>query len=154
MFLKKWRNIIELKKYHWKFVAVKNLLLSTIWALTFYEQQETFFGVLVKLCFAKVLKRFNNKIKFSKKQISVLSSVSWVFERLMQKQIVSYLNKFLLLYICGTEQAFYFTIETWRIYLDSKGYSRAFLMDLSNGFDTIDYINALGKFYSVTLQIS
>ena len=72
----------------------------------------------------------------------------------MQKQIVSYLNKFLLLYICGTEQAFYFTIETWRIYLDSKGYSRAFLMDLSNGFDTIDYINALGKFYSVTLQIS
>lgn len=112
MFLKKWRNIMEIKKY-WKFVAtVKNLLLSTIWALTLYEQRETFFGVLVKLCFAKVLKRFNNEIKFSKKQISVLSSVSQVFERLLQNQIVSYLNKFLLLYLCGTQQAFYFTIET------------------------------------------
>ena len=103
---------MEIKKY-WKFVAtVKNLLLSTIWALTLYEQRETFFGVLVKLCFAKVLKRFNNEINFFKKQISVLSSVSQVFERLLQNQIVSYLNKFLLLYLCGTQQAFYFTIET------------------------------------------
>ena len=75
--------------------------------------------------------------------VSVLPTISKIFERLMLKQIVSYIEKFLSPYLCGyrkgfsTQTALLSLIERWKITLDNKGYAGAILMDLSKAaFDS------------------
>ena len=64
--------------------------------------------------------------------ISVLPTVSKVFERLMQKQISKYIDKFLSTHLCGyrkgysTQTALISLLEKWRYSLDKKGYAGAF----------------------------
>ena len=65
------------------------------------------------------------------------------FERLMQKQINSFIADYLSDFLCGytqgfsTQRALITLIESSRQSLDSRGYSRAVLMDLSKAFDTL-----------------
>ena len=63
----------------------------------------------------------------------------------MQKQMVSYIEKFLSPYLCGYRKGFnaqyalLAMIEKWKECLDGKGYAGAILMDLSKVFDTINH---------------
>jgi len=83
--------------------------------------------------------------------ISVLPSVSKVFERLMQKQINVYFDKYLSNSLCGyrkgfsTQTALLSLLEKWKITLDKKGYAGAVLMDLSKAFDTINHELLIAK---------
>ena len=67
------------------------------------------------------------------------------FERLMQKQINSFIADYLSDFLCGyrqgfsTQHALSTLIESWRQSLDCRGYSGAVLMDLSKAFDTINH---------------
>ena len=83
--------------------------------------------------------------------ISVLPSVSKVFERLIQKQLLSHIDSYLSPYLCGyrkgysAQNALIHLIEKWRKTLDSKGYAGAVLMDLSKAFDTINHELMIAK---------
>ena len=83
--------------------------------------------------------------------VSVLPSVSKIFERIMQKQILTYIDKFLSPSMCGfrkgfnTQTALLSLIEKWKLVLDKKGYAGALLMDLSKAFDTINHELLIAK---------
>ena len=74
--------------------------------------------------------------------ISVLPTVSKVFERLMHDQITAYMDAHRSKHLCGyrkgfnTQTALFSLLEKWKFILDKKGFSGAVLMDLSKAFDT------------------
>ena len=78
--------------------------------------------------------------------VSVLTSVSKIFERILRRQVSSYVDQFLSTFMCGyrkglsTQQALLSLIERSKITLDQNGYDGAILMDLSKAFDTINMI--------------
>ena len=63
----------------------------------------------------------------------------------MQKQINSYTNSFLSLYLCGYRKGFSTQLVLssltgkWKKVLDNKGFGGAASMDLSKAFDTINH---------------
>ena len=83
--------------------------------------------------------------------ISVLPSLSKVFERLIQKQLLSHIDNYLSSYLCGyrkgysAQNALIHLIEKWKQTLDAKGYAGAVLMDLSKAFDTINHELLIAK---------
>ena len=85
--------------------------------------------------------------------ISVLPVVSKVFERIMQKQIFSHVDKYLSPFLCGyrkgfsTQYALIELIEKWKKMIDNHGYCGAVLMDLSKAFDTINHDLLIAKLH-------
>ena len=86
--------------------------------------------------------------------VSVLPSVSKIFERIIQKQFSNFVDQFLSPYLCGyrkgynTQYALLSLIEKWKKELDNKGYTVAVLMDLSKAFDTINNELLITKLYA------
>ena len=83
--------------------------------------------------------------------VSVLSSTSKVFERLMQEQISSFITRHLSPYLCGyrkgfsAQHALISLLEKWKATLDKKGYAGAILMDLSKAFDCMNHDLLIAK---------
>ena len=77
--------------------------------------------------------------------ISCLSAGSKIFERILQKQIATYIETYLSPFIFGyrkgncAQYAIITLLEKWRIALDNKGYGGAILMDLSKAFDSLNH---------------
>ena len=88
------------------------------------------------------------------RHVSILSVISKIFEKLMQKQIVGYLYNFLSPYLCSyrkkfnTQQVLLALTEKWKEVLDNKGFGGAVLMDLSKAFHTINYDLLIAKFHA------
>ena len=86
--------------------------------------------------------------------ISVLPVVSKIYERLMQSQIIGFINKRLSPYLCGyrkgfnTQHALLSLVERWKRTLDKHGYAAAILMDLSKAFDTLNHELLLAKLHA------
>ena len=80
--------------------------------------------------------------------MSVLPTVSKVFERIMHRQMFIFVEKCLSPDMCGHEKVLLPLIETRKKVLDRKGYRGAVLMDLSNAFDTINYDLLLAKLHA------
>ena len=86
--------------------------------------------------------------------VSVLTTVSKIFERLMQKQISEYMNQFLSPFLCGNRKGFntqtvlVWLIEKWKYQLDKNGFAGAILMDLSKTFDAINYDLLIAKLHA------
>ena len=86
--------------------------------------------------------------------MSVLPPVSKLFEKLLQKQIISHIEKYLSPSLCGyrkaysTQQALLSMIEKWKEYLDKHGFGGAILMDLSKAFDTLNHDLLLAKLHA------
>ena len=89
--------------------------------------------------------------KTNYRTVSVLSPVSKVFERLMQKQINEHIKYKLPPYLCGyrkdfsTEYGLLSLIERWKKIFDEKGFGGAVLMDLSKAFDTLNHELLIAK---------
>ena len=101
-----------------------------------------------------VFKKNNPLHKVNCRPVSVLPSISKVFEKLMQKQISGYVSNYLSPYLSGyrkgfsSQQALLSLIENWEKVLDIKGFGGAVLMDLSKVFNTIKYDLLIAKLYA------
>ena len=84
--------------------------------------------------------------------VSLLPVVSKLFERIMQRQMISHIEEFLSPYLCGYRKGFnaqyalISMIEKWKKCLDGEGgFAGAILMDLSKAFDTINHELLIAK---------
>jgi len=100
-----------------------------------------------------VHKKGDSNLVKNYRPVSVLPTVSKVFERVIQSQILAHIEKFLSPNLCGyrkgfsTQTALTKLLENWKAILDKKGYSGVVLMDLSKAFDTINHELLIAKLY-------
>ena len=93
-----------------------------------------------------------NKINY--RPVSVLPSVSKIFEKLLQHQLVNYIENYLSPHLYGyrkgysSQQALISLIENWKKSLDKKEYDGAVLMYLSKAFDTTKHDLLLAKLHA------
>ena len=86
--------------------------------------------------------------------ISVLPTVSKLFERIMDKQIVAYITSFLSSLLCGfrkghsAQHALVRLLEKFKISLDEGGKAGAVMMDLSKAFDCIRHDLLIAKLHA------
>lgn len=101
-----------------------------------------------------VFKKENATLAKNYRPVSVLPNVSKVFERIIQSQLLSYIDRYLSPNLCGyrkgysTQIALIALIEKWKATLDKKGLVGAVLMDLSKAFDTINHELLIAKLYA------
>ena len=86
--------------------------------------------------------------------VSVLPTLSKVFEKIMQRQVINDVNTFLSPYLCGyrkgfsTQYALLSLLEKWKKTIDSKGFAGGVLMDLSKAFDTLNHELLIAKLHT------
>ena len=83
--------------------------------------------------------------------VSVLPVVSKIYEKIMQRQIISYIDNYLLPFLCGfrkgysPQNALICLIEKWKKIIDNNGYAGAVLMDLTKALDTLNHDLLIAK---------
>ena len=86
--------------------------------------------------------------------VSVLPVVSKIYERLIQRQVITHIDRYLSNFLCGyrkgynTQHALISLIEKWKSTLDKQGYAGAVLMDLSKAFDTLNHELLIAKLHA------
>ena len=86
--------------------------------------------------------------------VSILPSVSKLFERNMFEQISGYIEKFLSPYLCGfrkgfsTQHSLIVMLEKWRKALDNNKLAGALLTDLSKAFDCLNHNLMIAKLHA------
>ena len=107
-----------------------------------------------KLKMGEVIPIFKKKDPLQKdnyKPVTLLSHISKVFERIIHKQIYSYMENKLSKYLTGfrknhgTQHCLVTMLEKWKDVLDKGEYICALFMDLSKAFDTINHDLMLAK---------
>ena len=94
----------------------------------------------------------NSRTNF--RPISVLPTVSKLFERIIDKQIVAYITPFLSSLLCGfrkgynAQHALIRLLEKFKISVDEGGKAGAVLMDLSKAFDCIKHDLLIAKLHA------
>ena len=127
--------------------------MTNVWNIEIVSQHK--FSDNLKLAdVTPVFKKDDADLTKNYRPVSVLPIVSKIFERLLQKQTISYIDQYLSNFLCGyrqgysTQTALISMLEKWRNILDNKGYSGAILMDLSKAFDTITHELLLAKLHA------
>ena len=101
-----------------------------------------------------IYKKLENILPVNYRPISVLPSISKIFEKLMQRQINVFIEKQLSPYLCGyrkgynCQYALLSMIEKWKMSLDNNGFAGGILMDLSKAFDTINHELLIAKLHA------
>ena len=127
--------------------------LSNIWNNEIIENKD-FSGNLKKADICPVFKKDDSTLAKNYRPISMLPNVSKVFERILQTQLLSYMDKILSPFLCGyrkgynTQRALISLIEKWKESLDKNGLAAAVLMDLSKAFDTINHELLIAKLHA------
>ena len=100
---------------------------------------------------SSLFKSLDAFIKKNYRPITVLSSVSKIYERVLENQIKSHALSFLSPLLCGfregygTQHALLRLIETCKKTLDKGGFAGALLMDLSKAFDCLNHELLIAK---------
>ena len=101
-----------------------------------------------------LFKKDDNTNKENYRPVSILPSISKVFERLLFHQITSYVTDVLSPYLCGfrkgysTQHALLRLLDQLNKNLDKKGKVGLLLMDLSKAFDCISHDLLLAKLHA------
>ena len=112
---------------------------------TFYFQVKTKILVDFQICISVPLKKENYR------PVSLLPHVSKVFERIIYKQIMSYVTNLFLDYITGfrkshgSQHCLVKMLENWKSALDKSESVCALFMELSKAVDTINHDLLLAK---------
>ena len=83
--------------------------------------------------------------KSNYRSVSILSLLSKVYERIVYKQLSQHTEQFLNKILCGfrithsTQHALFKLLQSWQKELDSGGFLRTILMDLSKAYDCISH---------------
>ena len=100
---------------------------------------------------SSLFKNFDVFLKKNYRPITVLSSVSKIYERVLESQITSHALSFLSPLLCGfregygTQHALVRLIETCKKTFDKGGVAGALLMDLSKAFDCLNHELLIAK---------
>ena len=110
-----------------------------------------------KLKVAYITPFFKSAYSTAKKNyrpISILNSLSKLFEKLIKRQLDQYFNKKLSDHLCGcrkgytTQYKFLELIENWKKFRDEKIYSAAILMDLFEALHAINHALLIVKLHA------
>ena len=119
--------------------------------------------IITQKCFPNNLKLADMTPVFKKEDASLLKNygpvsvppvVSKIYERIMQKQLLEYIDKHLSPRLCGyrkgysTQTALISILEKLKLSIDNKGFVGGLLMDLSKAFDTINHQLLLPKLHA------
>ena len=114
-----------------------------------------YFPDLLKLAdITPIYKKDDTTNKENYRPVSILPSVSKIFERNMYDQISNYIDKFLSLYLCGfrkgysTQHSLTVMLEKWRKALDNGKLAGALLTDLSKAFDCLNHNLLIAKLHA------
>ena len=100
---------------------------------------------------------FKTDNAFTKKNyrpITVLSSVSKIFDRLMYEQVIPFAECFLSFLLCGfwkdynTQRAFLKFVETYKATIDIRGFAGVLLVDLSKALDSLNHELLFAKLHA------
>ena len=92
-----------------------------------------------------VHKKDERTAKSNCRPVSILPSISKIFERLMYLQISTYMESYLSKYLCGfrkgysTQHCLKLMFEKWRKALDKRNLAGALTTDLSKAFDCLNH---------------
>ena len=101
-----------------------------------------------------VFKKEDASLLKNYRPVSVLLVVSKIYERIMQKQILEYIDKHLSPHLCGyrkgysKQTALISMLEKWKLSIDNKGFAGGVLTDLSKAFVTINQQLLLAKLHA------
>ena len=127
--------------------------LSNIWNKEIIENK-VFSRNLKKADICPIFKKDDRTLVKNYRPVSLLPNVSKVFERILQTQLLSYMEKFLSPVLCGyrkgynTQRALITLIEKMKESLDNNGLAAAVLMDLTKAFDTINHELLIAKLHA------
>ena len=113
-----------------------------------------FSSILKNVNITPVFKKGFRGSKDNYQLVSILPIISKIFEKLLPKQIIIYMDKFLSKYQCGfrkgyNEQHCLLTmIEKWKKAVDNGNVFGALLMDLSKAFDCLPHDLIIAKLNS------
>ena len=114
----------------------------------------TFSTALKYADFKPVLKKDDKTNKENYRPISILPTLSKVYERLIYNQMCPYFDKLFSKFQWGFRKGFndehclITMIEKWRRSVDGGGQAGALLIDLSKAFDCIDHELLIAKLYA------
>ena len=92
-----------------------------------------------------VFKKEDASLLKNYRPVSVLPVVSNIYERIMQKEILEYIDKHLSPHLCGyrkgysTQTALTSMLEKLKLTIDNKGFAGGVIMDLSKAFNKINH---------------
>ena len=119
--------------------------------INFGISNSTFDAGMKSAIITPIFKKNEPIYKENYRTISCLPAGSKIFERILHKQIASYVETYFSPYLCGyrkgycAQYAIMTLLEKWRISLDNKGYGGAIFMDLSKAFDTLNHELLIAK---------
>ena len=132
--------------------------LADVWN-TELLKNKTFSGKLKLGDITPLFKALQNTNKKNYRPITILVVVSKIFEKIMDKQSINFIERFLSKYLCGyrtkfnPQVALVPMIENWKMSRDNKSYAGGVLMDLSKAFDTIHHGLLLAKMHAYGFSI-
>ena len=139
-----------------KLVKITNEICSPIIHCLFNSSIRncTFPDKLKMADISPIFKKVDSTSVTNYRPVSILPTISKIYERLIQNQLLEYIDKFLSPFMCGyrkgysAQYALVALLEKWKTTLDKQGYAGAILMDLSKAFDTIDHDLLVAKLYA------
>ena len=99
-----------------------------------------------------VQKKDNRSLKSNYIPISILPSVSKIFERIIHDQILIFVEQYLSPYLCGfmkgnsTQYCLIIMLERWKKGLDNRKIAGTLVTDLSKAFDCLNHELLIAKF--------